>query len=176
MKIIKKKVKDITVERLHEVLIRDDATGHLYIKSTAPNNRKAAGDRVGWINVEGYSTVKVDGVHLLAHRVVWAMHYGEWPVGSLDHVNGIKSDNRIENLRIATHSQNRANTLASRTSSHGTKGITLLPTGKWQAQIQHNGKFRYLGCFADKQEAAQVYADAARAAFGAFSGLERPTC
>jgi len=169
----RRKASEITVDRLRETLFFDEQTGHIHLKRATPNGQKAAGDRVGSIDFEGYDTVTVDKVRLRAHRIVWALHYGEWPNGSLDHINGVRTDNRVANLRIANHSQNGANTLANRSNRHGTKGITPLPNGKWQAQIKCNGKARYLGCFASKEEAAAVYAEAARAAFGEFSGLER---
>ncbi len=90
----------------------------------------------------------------------------------LDHINGVRDDNRPSNLRECTGAENQWNRhCVSQANRHGTKGITPLPNGKWQAQIKKHGKAEYLGCFSDKQQAVDAYNTAALAKFGQFAKL-----
>lgn len=70
------------------------------------------------------------GVSMQVHRVGWAMHYGKWPKDQIDHINMIRDDNRIENLREATASENKFNQMPQSNNSHGSKGV------EWDAQKQ----------------------------------------
>jgi hypothetical protein len=86
----------------------------------------------------------------------------------VDHANGIKNDNRIENLREATYSQNQANA-PSRESESGERGVRLVPsTGKWAARIYIQGWEVRIGTFGTKEEAALAYKERARREFGEF--------
>ena len=77
---------------------------------------------------------------LRAHHIVWTWVHGEWPKGEIDHINGDRSDNRIENLREVTVAQNRTNRLNSTTRTSGYKWCTQnKKTGKWTVQIQMPG-------------------------------------
>jgi len=84
-------------------------------------------------------TISIDGEKhcLLTHRVIWFLHYGYFLYQNTDHINGIRHDNRIENLRAATFAQNQYNRLVSKKSKTGIKGVTLHHTGKYYAQIQN---------------------------------------
>lgn len=118
-----------------------------------------------------------------AERKVWkpgpvrqqrvAMHREVLGVESglhVDHRNGNGLDNRRENLRAATHSQNQANRMWSTRNTSGYKGVTLHRlTGKWQAAIKVNGRSFYLGLHETKEAAAAAYATAARQRFGEFA-------
>ncbi len=97
------------------------------------------------------------------HRLIWLFVHGSWPKNHLDHINGIIIDNRIENLREATRSQNMGNQPIKRINTSGYRGVSWRKKDhKWQV------KFRgvYLGCFDDILEAAATY----RAAYSAFYG------
>ena len=72
-----------------------------------------AGQVASSVNALGYGRVKINGKSVLAHRLAWALHYGEWPDGAIDHINGIKTDNRLCNLRLATRAQNQQNRSSS---------------------------------------------------------------
>jgi hypothetical protein len=88
----------------------------------------------------------------------------------VDHINRIKSDNRIENLRAADHSGNQMNT-ASRGNQSGFRGVRFVPkTGKWAARIYRNGKEIRIGTFASPEEASEAYQAEARRIFGDFAG------
>lgn len=161
-------VQPVSVEELRALLSYDQETGELRWN---PGTCRA-GKTAGRFSQEGYREVKVLGHSLLAHRVIWAMHYGAWPTQQIDHINRNKADNRISNLRLATASQNSANRGALRTNRHGGKGVTPTRFGDWQAQIQIDGKNRYLGTFKKKSEALAAYAAAALDHFGSFAHVE----
>lgn len=93
---------------------------------------------VGSLRSDGYKTVTIRGKHNKAHRIVWTMHNGTIPEGLVvDHINGDRSDNRIENLRLATRQQNQNNTMA----------VALLSSGMWEAKVRANGISYVLGEF-----------------------------
>jgi len=104
-------------------------------------NRRWAGqlayvDDKRWSGGSRTPQLRLDGQNLSPHRVAWAMHYGEWPEDGLqiDHINGDPWDNRIENLRIATPSQNQANRKKGMGCTSEYKGVSYY-RGKWTAQI-----------------------------------------
>ena len=95
---------------------------------------------------------------------------GEWPTLKIDHKNNIRDDNRWENLREATQSQNIANAISSGRNKSGYRGVSYMATsGAWGAWIKVNGKSRFLGRFASKESAHQAYCIEARKAFGEFA-------
>jgi len=106
-----------------------------------------------------------------AHRVVWLYHTGDWPAGMLDHINCDPADNRIENLRLATRSQNGLNTPLNRNrNTSGYKGVTWNKRqGKWQATIKFDRKSMYLGVFNSPEEAHAAYVKAATEHCGEFA-------
>jgi hypothetical protein len=136
-----------------------------------PRPKIRVGQEAGCLHHRGYINLEIDGKHYAAHRVIWFYVTGKWPKTQIDHINGNKSDNRFENLREATNGQNRANT--KNNNKHGLKGIKHLHWMKpgtrcWQAQITHNKKVIYLGCFYTKEEAHSAYCDAAKGLHGEF--------
>jgi hypothetical protein len=126
-------------------------------------NTMWAGKIAGNPNASGYLKVSVNKEFYYVHRIVWEMHNGPIPVGMvIDHANRNKSDNRIFNLRIATHDQNAANSKARRHNTSGLKGVVRVcpsQTGrkKWRARIAYKGVTRYLGYFHTKEEAHEAY-------------------
>jgi hypothetical protein len=126
-----------------------------------------AGSVAGSLKRTGYLQVRFAGGYASVHRVVWLLHFGAVPE-SLDHINGDRADNRIENLRPATSSQNAQNV----TRAYGAipfKGVTRLPTGRFQVQITKDRETRYVGCFIDVKQAARAYDEAAARMFGEFA-------
>lgn len=108
-----------------------------------------------------YIHITVDKVEIKAHRAAWAIFYGEWPSGDIDHINGNGTDNRIKNLRIAICSQNQANVRTRLDNTSGIKGVSWHSrAGKWAAAIQktENGvtKRYNLGYFSSINEAAEA--------------------
>ena len=128
-----------------------------------------AGDLAKSVNSLGYARVKVGGVHHLAHRLAWAFVHGSFPESEIDHVNGIKTDNRIENLRLATRSENQRNKGKLSNNKSGFKGVNWNPsTKKWAARCMVNGKRTHIGYFDDVALAASAYQQVAASMHGAF--------
>lgn len=131
------------------------------------------GKLAGTVNRLGYAQIKVDGQLHLAHRFAWFLHYGEWPKGQIDHINGNKADNRITNLRVASGSENLRNRGKPANNTSGYKGVSWIARyRKWQATIKFDGKNKYLGRFATREEAADAYGKAALQHHGEFANLD----
>tara|TARA_R110000868_G_scaffold63999_1_gene192616 strand:- start:229 stop:669 length:441 start_codon:yes stop_codon:yes gene_type:complete len=106
-------------------------------------------------NNHGYLQIEVDGKPLSCHRIIGYCFLGldiENPKITIDHINRIRNDNRVENLRFATAQQQRLNVNA--------KGYYKLPNGRYQAEIKVDNKKRYLGTYDTPEEAHQAYLDA----------------
>lgn len=147
----------VTVDRVQELLDYDADTGVLTWRTDRPHVR--AGSVAGCINSYGYVQIMVDGRCYRAHRLAWLLSYGEWPEAQVDHINGIRSDNRLCNLRAATAFENMQNVaVPNRGSASSLRGVTLHSNGKsWEARIQAHGKKTRLGTFATKEEAQAAY-------------------
>ena len=125
--------------------------------------RTKPGQKAGTIGHKGYLYLKLDYRKLSCHRVIWAIVKREDPMSlSIDHINGDPSDNRIENLRKATHRQNLSN-------RRGVKGYSFYEKRqKWQARIISNGKHSFLGYFDTKEQAREAYLRAKEKLHGDF--------
>jgi hypothetical protein len=124
---------------------------------------------VGTEDGKGYLHVSINRMFVRVHRIVFAMHYGLEPV-AIDHVNRNKQDNRPENLRPATQSENAGNTWGFAHNTSGIKGVSRnTRSGMWHAQIKINGKQTYLGRYATKEQAQVAYNEAATKHFGEFA-------
>ena len=105
----------------------------------------------------GYLVGTIKSKSLRAHIVAFALHYGKWPTKDIDHINGIKTDNRIQNLRESTAQENAKNKFISPRNTSGINGVSWHKNRKkWIAQIKIDGKMKYLGGFDDIMEAAKV--------------------
>lgn len=116
------------------------------------------GSVAGIVNQYGYVRLAIDYSYYQAHRICWCLHYGEDPGETeIDHINSIKSDNRIENLRLAARLDNAKNRSLSRSNTSGVHGVTWHKKNQcWQATIKVGGRSVYLGCFATIEEAAEA--------------------
>lgn len=118
----------------------------------------------------GYRRTNILGKSVAAHRAAWAIFFGEWPDGDIDHINRVKSDNRIENLRLATRSENCANSTKKSGASSIYRGVGWNERAKkWQARIAFNGMRKRLGLFSDEKDAAIAYDRAAKEIHGQFA-------
>lgn len=158
-----------TIDRLHEVLVcRDD--GLLQWK-ISPAHHIPAG-RVASIPFKKVDrAIRVDGIAIRAHWVVFAMTHGRWPKDQIDHINGDPSDNRPENLRECCQQQNSYNRV--RPQRNNTSGVTGVGwhagKKKWQARIRACGRTIHLGQFDDLEEAAKARREAEKKYFGEFA-------
>jgi hypothetical protein len=139
--------------RLRECFDYDPDTGLFFWKvSKRGIRRPQAGCFAG-----GYTVIQFDGVRYRAHRLAWFYVHGEWPAHEVDHINGIRSDNRIENLRLATHAENLRNQKLQARNTSGCKGVAFdRSRNKWMAQIHVAGKNINLGRFDTLNEASDV--------------------
>lgn len=132
------------VEQIRAALEYNPSTGELVFKrrENAMFNTKYAGRKAfNSLDAYGYWQGNLLGKVYKAHRVIWALHYGEWPIGEIDHINGNRADNRIHNLRIVTPSQNRRNMRPRRDLPLGVRKVGNV----WEATIKIAGKNKYLG-------------------------------
>ena len=161
----------LTPDRLREVLTYDEASGVFRWKEK-PSQRTNAGEIAGFLHSCGYREVRVDGVRYKMHRLAWLYAYGKWPEKHIDHINGIRDDNRIANLREADNAQNHQNKKrAQSNNASGYLGVCWHSANKrWRAQIQACGKKIQLGYFDTAEEAHAAYLKA-KAELHPFSTL-----
>lgn len=161
------KTNTITTERLQELLNYDQETGLFTRRLRAA--RMPAGSRAGWLRKDGYIDIRLDGRIYRAHRLAWQYVHGESPPNDVDHINGVRDDNRIANLRLATQSENMWNSNRQRNNTSGFRGVIWhKPTMKWRARIRHNGKCISIGYYDCIIDAAKAYDAKARELYGEF--------
>ena len=130
----------------------DAETGKLFWKLNKGTTGKA-GNEAGGQNY-GYLRIKINRKSYKAHRIAWLLTYGSWPVDQIDHINGNKKDNRLENLRAVSSGENARNQKIPKNNTSGAIGVSFYKKGQYyQASIQINGKSKYLGVFKNKEEA-----------------------
>lgn len=157
----------ITPEYLRSVLRYDAETGALIHRESA---HWVAGKVAGSVSNYGYRRLNVQGNFLLAHRIVWAMHFGEWPAVGIDHINGDRLDNRLANLRLADQSQNCMNARLRSDSTTGVKGVSFhRRSNKYAATICFYARKRHLGLYVTADEAHEVYCLVADLIAGEFA-------
>lgn len=162
----------LTADNLKNVLIYDPETG-LFEWLLKPSVGVNIGDVAGAITSEGYVTISYRRKAYRAHRLAWPYVYGEYPKNLIDHINGVRADNRIANLRPATNSQNLMNSKVRRESKTGIKGVSERnwPGRRFCAAIVIGGSRRHLGVFHTASEASNAYRQAARDHFGEYARL-----
>ena len=164
---------DITQSYLKEIFdYRED--GNLIWKKPI-GKRSKHGEVAGHLKKSnGYICVGIKTKTYYAHRLVWFWHYGFLPNKDTDHINGIRTDNRVENLREATRSQNNMNKAKLVTNKSGIHGVHFSKAAsKWTSQIKINGKTIHLGLFENINEAAEARKKAELEHYGKFSPLTR---
>lgn len=125
-----------------------------WIKKISKHSRGVIGSSAGSTRKDGYARVRFNKKDYLAHRLAWFFYYEKWPSKDLDHKNGNRSDNRIENLREATSRENASNRTVHRNGK--LLGATKI-NKKWQSNIQIFKKLIHLGRFHTEQEASNQY-------------------
>lgn len=175
-----------SINLLRDLLEYDPNTGMLYWKSRTEdmfyngntssfsvckswNSRWSGKPALNHIDARGYKRGAINGRHLQAHRVIWAICNGSWPKGEIDHINGNKIDNRISNLRVASRSQNERNKGLISSNTSGEKGVSWNKLkGKWHAYVTINRKRTNVGYFDCRFKASLARKEAAEKLHGEF--------
>lgn len=166
---------DLTATEVRELFDYSPVTGVLTWKVSL-SRRVRVGAAAGFVNISSAGPrlkVGIHGQQYMVHRIIWLWMKGRWPRYEVDHENRDGLDNRWDNLRRATPSQNGINRRLQSNSTTGFKGVCL-PTAKrrYTAHIKIRGKHRHLGCFDTAEEAAACYAEAAKELHGEFADVD----
>lgn len=153
----------LTLDRLRAVLSYDEATGKFHW--LRPHRHIKPGVEAGTVNVHGHRSIRIDGRSHYAHRLAWFYAYGVWPLQQIDHINGLKDDNRIVNLRDVEQCINMQNLHGPTKKNQGLKllGVSYDPRSKrYRSKIRINGRQTHIGSFPDAEQAATAYLEAKR--------------
>lgn len=146
----------ITRKELQEMCVYDATSGELRWKYTR-NSRALKGKRVGCLDKHGYLVTLIGKKNYLVHRLVWLFIYGRLPK-IVDHINGIKDDNRLSNLRSCTVQQSAKNKGIFANNKTGYKGVSICTRSqRYQVTCRVNGIKKWLGYFDDVLLAAAAY-------------------
>ena len=158
-----RRITDITAAEARALCEYDPKTGEFIIRIR----------NAGAVAKNGYQYVNVGGRNILAHRLAWLLTHGYWPTNTIDHINGNRSDNRLENLREADWSENLCNSKLQQRNISGIKGVTW-NKGKnaWAAKIVWRRKEEFLGYFKDLAEAMAARRLAEDRLHGKFARVE----
>jgi hypothetical protein len=147
----------LTQQRLKELFAYDPDTGIL-TRLVSTNRMAKAGTDAGTSDGAGYLRISIDRRRYRAHRLAWLYVHGEFPSAEIDHINRVRSDNRLLNLRAATKSENQQNTTTKVNNISGVKGVHWSKCAKkWQAEICVDGRSTYLGVYANLEAATAAY-------------------
>jgi len=143
----------ITQQELKQVISYDKDAG-----SFVRLDGRTSYGKVGRIDTCGYTSIMINRRSYMAHRLAWLYEYGTWPANQIDHINRQPSDNRIANLREATHAQNMQNKAMPRNNKSGFHGVCWSTRdSKWRTQIRINKKTIALGLYDCPIEASNAY-------------------
>lgn len=163
----------ISVDRLRQFLRYDPECGFLYWRARPSEhfksngscktwNKRFANTRAGNSTRHGYIDISISGRHYYAHRVALALLTGKWPTGQVDHINGVRNDNRSVNLREVSSLENSKNVRKRVDNSSGVVGVNRHGR-RWKASIKCEGSQIHLGCFDTIEEAGAARKGAERA-------------
>jgi hypothetical protein len=151
----------MTTNELRNLLVYDPATGYFTWKQRVAKCIQI-GSVAGNTNKTGYVTIGLCKKVYKAHRLAWLYTYGSWPDGLIDHINGVKSDNRLSNLRVVNETGNSENVRKpNKRNKSGFMGV-IWYQNKWRANITVNKKTKWLGDYATPEEAHAAYLGAKR--------------
>lgn len=151
-----------TAQDLEKAFSYDPETGTI-----VQNGRLA-----GYVMKSGYRLLSFRKKRLYAHRVAWCLQTRTWPSAEIDHINGLKDDNRWSNLREANRQENARNQGITKKNRSGLKGVSFHSrVGRWRAVIETDNGHTHLGYFETPQAASEAYRMAAQNHFGEFARI-----
>ncbi len=160
--------KKLSQQRLQELLHYDGSTG-IFIWRVTNNNRIRVGAAAGTPDKGGYIRIRVEGRRYSAHRLAWFYVHGHFPPADIDHIDRQRANNSINNLRLASRTENNVNSKIYCTNTSGFKGVSWdRYAGKWRASAGMNLKHRHLGYFTTAEAASVAYEAFARQHHGEF--------
>jgi hypothetical protein len=162
----------LPLDRINELFIIEPAEGLVTWKFTVFNFY--SGQRAGTVTPDGYRRVKVGPKYYRTSLIVWTVATGSPPVEQVDHRDGDRANDRFGNLRLATNSQNQANSKCRKNNKSGVKGVSF-QAGRFVAEITKDGKKHYIGRFDTVAEAKAAYGRLAEQLFGEFSRVSERT-
>lgn len=143
--------------RLREALAYNPDTGVFTWKIRAASNTHI-GDVAGCPRPNsGYIRISLDGGMYYAHRLAWGYMYGVWPTGQIDHINGVRTDNSLRNLRDVSATANNHNLHKKPRNRTGFAGVGTTRGGRYVASIKSGGEYRHLGVFDTPSQAHTAY-------------------
>ncbi len=158
---------ELTQEYLKSILDYDPETGIFRRKTT--DGGVNIDDIAGYMTESKYRRISIKNSGHYAHRLAWLYMTGNWPKNQIDHINGIRHDNRLTNLRECTVGENAQNQTRPRSSNRTSKylGVYFQKDSRntksgWKSSIRVNGEYFYLGRFADEESAHEAYLAAKR--------------
>lgn len=158
------KVDKLTADRLREVLTYERDTG-LFRWSVRTSGRIRINSIAGASDKDGYVVIRIDRVRYRASRLAWLYVHGKWPDGEMDHINHVRTDDRINNLRDVGRLENNQNVRYPRNNnkSTGVLGVAVeKSTGRFKASINVSGRKIHLGTFRCVDSAHEAYLVAKR--------------
>jgi hypothetical protein len=146
--------KEIGLDTLRSLFLYNYETGDIHWRCRDKRKSNEVGRIAGTPKNDGYRRVLIKGKFVFSHQIAWALYYGEIPPKGmhLDHINGVKDDNRIVNLRLCTPAENRRNSKLPINSSTGYLGV-YRSRGRFKALLKN----RHLGMFDTPEEAHEAY-------------------
>ncbi|CAI2490443.1 Uncharacterised protein [Serratia ficaria] len=159
---------NMNATELRKILEYDELSGDFrWVKTVSPTG--VSGDIAGSVGRSGYHSMVISGKRYYAHRLAWLYVNGSVDGVEIDHINGVKHDNRISNLRIATHSQNQMNRKKPKNNTSGFKGVSWSKRAKkWRVDICANGVRKTIGLFEEKIAAIEAHSKYSEILHGEF--------
>jgi hypothetical protein len=142
-------------QKVKQILDYEISTGYFYWKERTALCIQE-GMQAGSYTTAGYIQIAINRYVYRAHRLAWLYVYGQWPKGILDHINRKKDDNRVENLRLVSITDNLKNQGISKNNTSGVKGVCRNKYGSWVASIYLDKKQVHLGSFLCREQAIEA--------------------
>jgi hypothetical protein len=164
-------VAEISLELLKQILHYNPDTG-IWTNLVKRSAKTRIGSVAGSLDKDGYIIIIIKGKHYRSGRLAWFYMTGDWPARKVDHKDTNPANDKWDNLRLATNSQNGANRRVQTNNFIGVKGVYFNSRCRlrpYVAGIGIRGKQRYLGSFSTVEEASEAYQRAAYQIFGEFA-------